>query len=97
MIGGRGRVEVDCVRFLLHQADTTGLSLSGRATFSAAAAAKMGQIDLRVGGAYDRPTRECLLLWRAYKVHGTDFGSVFTRQRPVGKPPASPALHLQPH
>ena len=72
-----GRVEVDVVRFISHQAVTTGLSVSGRATCAGLKRLKMGEIDTQVGGAYDIPTRGCLLLWRAYKVHGTDFGSVF--------------------
>jgi len=36
----------------------------------------MGQIDPRLGGAYDRPTRGCLLLLRAQNANGRDFDSV---------------------
>jgi hypothetical protein len=61
MIRGRGRVEVNCVRLLLDEAVSTGLSLSVRATFPILRGLKMGQIDPLGGGAYDRPTAGCLL------------------------------------
>ena len=72
MIRGRGRVEVDCVRLLLHEAVRTGLNLSGRATFAGLRGVKMGQIEPPGGGAHDRPTRGCLLLRRPEEAHGRD-------------------------
>ncbi len=43
MIGGVGRVKVDCVRLVLHQAVTTSLSVSGLVTFVGLQRVEMGQ------------------------------------------------------
>ena len=51
MIRARGRVEVDCVRLVLHEAVSTGLRLFGLATFAGLRGVKMGLIDPRGGGA----------------------------------------------
>ena len=50
MIWGWGRVEVDCLRLLLHDAVSTGLILSGRSTFAGLGGVKMGQIHSRGRG-----------------------------------------------
>ena len=44
-------MEVDCVRFLLHEAVSTSGRGSGRATFAGLELGKMGQEALRRGGA----------------------------------------------
>ena len=75
MIRARGRVEVDCVRLVLHEAVSTGLRLSGLATFAGLRGVKMGLIDPRGGGAYDRPTTGCLLRWRPEKAKRGEFSA----------------------
>ena len=64
-------MDVDCVRFLLRQAVSTGVSESGRVNFAGLPRGKTGQL----GGAYDRPTADRLLLRRPEEGHRSEIAS----------------------
>jgi hypothetical protein len=77
MISGAGRVQLDCVLFVLLWAITTGLRLSGRVTFvDLRGGGRNGSNAPPGGGAYDSSTKGCLLLRIPQKANCTDFSSL---------------------
>jgi hypothetical protein len=96
MIRGRGRVEVDCVRLLLHEAVSTGLRLSGRATFAGLRGLKMGQIHPPGPGLTIGLQEDVYYCGGRKRPMAGTFPARCTTQRTVSKLQARPSLNSSP-
>ena len=96
MISGAGRVQLDCILFVLHFAITTGLRLSGRVTFADLRGVETDQIHPQGAGltiVVQRTVCYCRYLRRPI---ARTLAACCTTQRAVSKPQVKPTLQSSP-